>query len=54
MRPDLKVLFTSGGIEAAAGARDDFLPKPFGGSALAAAMQRRLTASNPIFQSKQQ
>jgi CheY-like chemotaxis protein len=41
MRPDLKVLFTSGyGPEGAEGA-PDFLPKPFGRTALAAAIQRQ-------------
>ena len=41
MRPDLKVLFTSGcGPQGADGA-PDFLPKPFGRTALAAALQRQ-------------
>lgn len=46
MRPDLKVLFMSGGAEAAGGPATDFLPKPFGRAALAAAVQRRLSASD--------
>jgi nitrogen-specific signal transduction histidine kinase len=53
LRPDLKVLFTSGGIEAAAGARADFLPKPFGRTALSAAIQRQLER-RPFVPSSQQ
>ncbi|MGZ3371016.1 MAG: ATP-binding protein [Caulobacteraceae bacterium] len=46
LRPDLRTLFTSGyGAEAA----DDFLPKPYGRAALAAAIQRQFT--RPTLQS---
>jgi len=47
IRPDLRVLFTSGGIDAAAGPGADFLPKPFGRAALAAAIQRQLERRAP-------
>jgi nitrogen-specific signal transduction histidine kinase/CheY-like chemotaxis protein len=53
LRPDLRVLFTSGGPEAAAGGRADFLPKPFGRAALSAAVQRQLEC-RPFVQSSQQ
>ena len=44
LRPDLKTLFTSGyGAEA----EDDFLPKPFGRAALAAAIQRQFARPAP-------
>jgi signal transduction histidine kinase/CheY-like chemotaxis protein len=44
MRPDLKILFTSGyGAEPA----EDFLPKPFGRAALAAAIQRQFARPAP-------
>ena len=43
MRPDLKVLFTSGYGPQGAEAAPDFLPKPFGRTALVAALQRQFT-----------
>ena len=42
IRPDLRVLFMSGGLEAASGPGADFLPKPFGRAALGDAVQRQL------------
>ena len=49
LRPDLKTLFTSGyGADAA----DNFLPKPFGRAALAAAMQRQFARPAPKSKAK--
>jgi nitrogen-specific signal transduction histidine kinase/ActR/RegA family two-component response regulator len=42
IRPDLRVLFMSGGLEAASGPSSDFLPKPFGRAVLGDAVQRQL------------
>jgi len=47
MRPDLKVLFTSGYGPQGAQAEPDFLPKPFGRAALSAAIQRQFVRPAP-------
>jgi signal transduction histidine kinase/CheY-like chemotaxis protein len=47
MRPDLKVLFTSGYGPQGAEAEPDFLPKPFGRAALSAAIQRQFVRPAP-------
>jgi CheY-like chemotaxis protein len=49
MRPDLKVLFTSGYGPPGGEAAPDFLPKPFGRTALAAAIRRQFI--RPVFKS---
>jgi signal transduction histidine kinase/ActR/RegA family two-component response regulator len=52
IRPDLKVLFTSGYGSQGAEAAPDFLPKPFGRTALSAALQRQFVI--PPLQSSSQ
>ena len=47
LRPDLKVLFTSGYGPQGAEEAPDFLPKPFGRTALAAAIQRQFIRPAP-------
>jgi DNA-binding NtrC family response regulator len=47
MRPDLRVLFTSGYGPAGSEAAADFLPKPFGRAALAAAIERQFQPPAP-------
>jgi signal transduction histidine kinase/ActR/RegA family two-component response regulator len=47
MRPDLKILFTSGYGPQGAEDASDFLPKPFGRTALAAAIQRQFMRPAP-------
>ena len=52
IRPDLKVLFTSGYGPVGAEETSDFLPKPFGRTALCAAVQRQF-ANSPLQSSSQ-